>query len=235
MNAKVGPKGQPEVSATALQRMLRRMNPFVGGQGRPLATHGLLMEESERRLSDAAHSGDDQEEIVASRLLDSPRDFRRWEDEHALLMRRVAAEQRHQAQRVALLSTSLTLVHRKALFEYLRARKVRGLDRERLLAQFHTGTDYMHSVVAEHGNYLRSTASFICSRHVGTHLLHDTVFSGPLLRYERLYARYFDGFCDTVLAQSTAQSGSYSASGLARLKNDVNDLRASLIALARSH
>src|ERR1700754_2602455 len=79
-------------------------------------SHDRLMEESQRRLANAARSGPPSEERVATRILDDAGGYRRWEDEHATLMRRIAAERLPSVQKAQLLDISLSLVHRKALF-----------------------------------------------------------------------------------------------------------------------
>src|SRR5678816_4616369 len=95
-------------------------------------SHNRLMEESQRRLANAVVSGQPIEERVATRILDNTRDYRRWEDEHAMLMRRIAAERLPGVQKVQLLEISFALVHRKALFEYLRDEQVRGVKRNEI-------------------------------------------------------------------------------------------------------
>lgn len=192
------------------------------------------MEESERRLASAAHSGIASEELVATRILESPQDFRRWEDEHATLMRRVVVEHGSNAQKIALLSASLALIHRKALFEYLRERHIRGGDRQRVIALFHGSSHYATSIVAEHGNYIRSAASYMCSRHLGRRLMLDPVFGQPLMRYERVYAQYFAAFCDAALARTQDEPRAYARLLLVPLKRDMNELRSALFRLAQS-
>src|SRR5690242_2844122 len=81
-------------------------------------SHDRLMEESQLRLANAVVSGQPLEERVATRILDNARDYHRWEAEHATLMRRIAAERLHNVQKAQLLTTALSLIHRKALFEY---------------------------------------------------------------------------------------------------------------------
>jgi hypothetical protein len=144
-------------------------------------------------------------------------------------MRRVTIEHGSEARKIALRSAALTLIHRKALFEYLRDKKIRGGDRQRLLAHFHSGSDYATSVVAEHGNYLRSAASFICSCHVGRRVMLDARFDQPLARYEEAFTEYFGTFCDAALARNEDEAGAYSRSLLIPLKHGVNELRDALL------
>lgn len=151
-------------------------------------SHDRLMEESQRRLANAALSGPPSEERVATRILDCARDYRRWEDEHASLMRRIAIERLPSVQKAQLLNTSLSLIHRKALFEYLRDERLRGIKRQDIVAHFFSHRDYTSAVVCEHGRYVRSAASYLCSSHVGLNMMFDALFESPLAQYEDLYA-----------------------------------------------
>jgi len=48
--------------------------------------HKRLMRESTDRVHSALYSADPNEQLVASRLLESPAAFRTWESEHSGLM-----------------------------------------------------------------------------------------------------------------------------------------------------
>jgi hypothetical protein len=117
-------------------------------------------------------------------------------------MRYVSEQRRTPGQVVALRSTALALIHRKAVFEYLRDRELTGGRRHRLIAFFHGFHDYAASVIAEHGNYLRSASSYLCSHHLAERLMLDSAFAEPLLLYEERYREYFRVFCDVALADS---------------------------------
>ena len=52
--------------------------------------HKRLMSESTDRVRSALYSENPNEQLVASRLLESPEAFRTWESEHSGLMREVA-------------------------------------------------------------------------------------------------------------------------------------------------
>jgi hypothetical protein len=199
-----------------------------------IVSHHQLMDESERRLSNAAHCGAPLEQAVANRILDSTREYGRWEDEHAGIMKRISTERRCEQQKIALLDASLALIHRKALFEYLRDRQVRGEARRRLLTLFHSHRDYEAAVIAEHGNYLRSAASFLCSSHVGTQLLMDEIFDEPLAQYENLYCEYFRAYCDLASLRERDPAAAYLRPLVMPMKRQVVEWRASLLALANS-
>jgi hypothetical protein len=196
-------------------------------------SHDRLMEESQRRLAAVVLSGPSSDERVATRLLENPRDYRLWETEHATLMRRIAAERLPSVQKVQLLDISLVLIHRKALFEYLREQQVRGIARERIMAHFFSHRDYASAVVAEHGRYVRSAASYLCSSYVGSNVMFDTLFEDPLGEYEELYASYFRTYCNTMLASDNTIAKSM-LPVLGDLKKQIGEWRKSLVALTTS-
>jgi hypothetical protein len=197
-------------------------------------SHDRLMEESQRRLANVVVSGPESDERVVSRLLENPRDYRRWEDEHAMLMRRIAAERLPSVQKAQLLNTSLALIHRKAMFEYLRDERVRGTRRREIVAHFFSQRDYMSAVVAEHGRYVRSAASYLCSSHVGSNVMFDALFEAPLTEYEDLYAGYFRTYCSVVLAAEEDTVAQSMLPVLADLKAQIGEWRRALIALTHS-
>ena len=164
--------------------------------------HARLMEESEARVEMAASFDSPADMLVASRLLEHPDAYRRWEAEHDRLMRAVSEPARLAGQVVALRSTAFTLVHRKATFEYLRDRQITGERRRRLFAVFCGFRDYTNAVLAEHGNYVRCSSSYLCAHHLAEHLMQDAAFDEPLRIYEQWYSEYFRAFCDVALAET---------------------------------
>ena len=164
--------------------------------------HARLMEESEFRVEMAARSGPPEEMLVAGRVLEHPTAYRRWEAEHNRLMRPVSQQARLARQVVALRSTAFALVHRKAMFEYLRDRQVTGAKRHKLFALFYGARDYASCVVAEHGNYARCGSSFLCTRYLAEQLMRDAALAEPLQLYEQWYTEYFRIFCDVGLAET---------------------------------
>ncbi len=77
-------------------------------------------------------------------------------------MQRVCEPPRLRAQMVRMRETTLALIHRRAVFEYLRDRKITGAKRHRYIALFYGARDYASSVVVEHRHYLRSWISGSC-------------------------------------------------------------------------
>jgi hypothetical protein len=86
---------------------------------RSAISHSRLMRESTDRIESALRSDDEKENIVAHRILESPRTWQLWESEHSGLMRQIADYGVLRTQAAALRQTSLRLIHGKALFEHL--------------------------------------------------------------------------------------------------------------------
>lgn len=188
------------------------------------------MDASESRLGMAARHGTAREQLVASRLRDNPRDYRRWELEHSQLMERVLKVPRLARQSQALLNVSFSLLHRKALFELLSYHKLRGWQRRKLIAHFHGGHSYTQAMVAEHGTYLRSAASLICIEHIGATALTHPAFGDPLRSYEQAYLEYFRSYCRCAIAPHVAADDDSESELLPDLKRDLQALRTRLLA-----
>jgi hypothetical protein len=174
---------------------------------RDAVTHEFLMRESTDRVQKALYSDNPNEQLVASRLLESPAAFRTWESEHSGLMREVATGFRR-TQAALLKKAAFRLVHRKALFEYLRDERVRGSARQRIVVSFHPTQDYTRSVIAEHALYLRKACSFLCTNHVGGKVVRDPGFLYPMSRYQAIYAEYFRIFCSAQFSTNSADTES---------------------------
>lgn len=217
--------------ASTTARLLRLVVPLQ--EPARHITHRYLMDESERLLCTAAHCGQPVEEMIAMRILDNVRDYHLWECEHASIMRRIADERR-EMRNIALLNASLGLIHRKALFEYMREGGIRGEDRRLLMEHFFARSEYRRAMVSEHGNYLRSAASYLCSSHLGRQLLVDDIFDEPLQQYELLYMQYFRAYCECALESQLRPGSAYVEPLLMPLKQQVNEWRQALQALAHS-
>jgi hypothetical protein len=185
-------------------------------------THARLMEESESRIENAARAGTPTQVLIARRMLDDLQAYRRWEAEHDRLMRTVASERNRMGQLSALRSTAFSLIHRKALFEYLRDQKVTGRKRHDVFKLVYGDRDYAQSVVQEHGNYLRSASSWMCSSHLGLWVLSDGAFEAPLARYEQLYTDYLRAFVDSALEYGPDASSASMRTLLPYLKQQLS-------------
>ncbi|HTY48955.1 MAG TPA: hypothetical protein VMB48_04610 [Steroidobacteraceae bacterium] len=184
-----------------------------------------LMRESESVVEATARSGSDEQRVIAQRLIAHPQSYLLWESRHAQLMRQVSLHRRPSDQRVALRWTALALIHRKALFEYLRDRHITGRARHRLFELFYGTRDYANAVVIEHTRFLRNASSFYCTSHIGAGLLGDAVFEGPLLDYEQQYNDYFRLFCESAVAGSTDTDSDAQRALVLYLKRCLGDAR----------
>ena len=195
--------------------------------------HARLMAESESCLEMAASGTSPADRLVTLRLLECPAEFNRWEAHHDQLMRPVSAPRRLTQQIVALRATAIALVPRKALFEYLRARRPAEAKRRKLFAIFHSSRDYGHAVLAEHGNYVRCCSSYLCTQHLAEHLMHDPALDAPLKLYEEWYRDYFHAYCDLELAESADEKGSCLAQECLQplLKHRITKARRMILAM----
>jgi len=193
-----------------------------------------LMEESELCVSEAAKYGTPAQMLVASRLLAQPEVYRRWEAEHSQLMRRVSEHRYLNRQVVALRSTALQLLHRKAVFEYLQERQLTRPQRHKLMAMFHSLKDYTASLIAEHGNYLRGASSYWCSHHLARRLMKDAAFAEPLLLYQERYTDYFRIHCDVELAEGDSEQQAVAPMRLLQplLKKQLAEARQEILSMA---
>jgi hypothetical protein len=189
-------------------------------------SHAKLMRESTNRIESALRSTDAHEHLVAQRLLANPGVWHAWEIEHSGLMRQVADFVALRNQAVALRHAALRLIHGKALFEYLKKHNLRGNARATIIAHFHQTLMYENAVVAEHMVYVRKAASFLCTSHLGTELVHDPAFLDPMVQYENLFTEYFELYCSTLLPREAADSESDSEPALLPLlKHQLNEWR----------
>jgi hypothetical protein len=164
--------------------------------------HSRLMEESESCLATLARAGPPDDMVLASRIIEHPMSYRTWESEHSRLLRNVSSHSRLAPQMGALRSATFSLIHRKALFEYLREKAVIGAKRRRLFALFYGTRDYSNSVIAEHASFVRCRSSFLCLDHLAEQLMRDAAFEEPMQLYAEWYADYFRVFCDVALAET---------------------------------
>jgi hypothetical protein len=202
------------------------------GAGPPRVSRAQLVVASEQELARVARNGPGQQRQVAVALLGAPLEYRKWEAEHGRVMNAVALPATGERQARELLSAALSMVHRKALFEYLHRQERRGADRRTLIQHFHGSKSFTQAVVAEHSNYLRGFASLLCIEHLGTTLLIHQGFDEPLRKYEGLYAEYFRSYCDSLLRPpDTADTSDSMRMLLPYLKRDVLEERKRLLAL----
>jgi len=197
--------------------------------------HSRLMAESESRVEMSAYSHEPAD-LIASRVLERPDAYRRWESEHAVLMRTVADQARITRQVIALRTTAFALVHRRALFEYIRERHITGAKRMRLFSLFYGNRDYCNALLTEHGNYIRCSSSYVATQHLAEHLMHDAAFDEPLQLYEEWYREYFRSYCDTELAATEQEVQAAAALAALRplLKHRLTQAREAILAMPQT-
>jgi len=195
-----------------------------------LLTPGMLMDVSESRLDVLRYSGTDDERRVVTRLLEQPSAYRRWGAFHYPLMQKVAATRNRREQLVRLRQTSFVLLHRQALFEYLRDTGTTGRDRAALFHVFYGPVDYTSAVLSEHRRYLLSNTSLFCADHLEIQLMHDECFTSGFADYREQYMEYFALYCHCVIAESRG-SDYHMQSILLEMKKRLSKTAAKLIDL----
>jgi hypothetical protein len=185
-------------------------------------SHARLMRVSTDRVQTALKSSDNNEQLIARRILENPSAWEQWEREHSGLMRQLANCGLGRVQLAALKHANFRLLHGKALFQYLRRHEVRGSERTRVLAYFRPGRNYDNAIIAEHSVYLRKACSYLCTSHVGSEVVEDPMFLDPMQRYEELYAEYFGLYCGMLLETSGAMA---QGALLPLLKMQLNEYR----------
>ena len=135
----------------------------------------------------------------------------------------------------ALRSATFTLIHRKAMFEYLRDREITGPKRHRLFALFYGARDYANSVIAEHASFVRCSSSYFCMDHLAAQLMRDAAFDESMQLYAEWYADYFRLFCDVALADTEEEKMALAAVEALKplLKYRLAQARDSILALPK--
>jgi len=162
----------------------------------------MLMDFSESRLDVLRYAGTDDERRIIGRLLDQPSSYRRWGAFHYPIMQKVASTRNRREQLVRLRQSNFVLLHRQALFEYLRQSGVTGRDRETLFHVFYGQTNYARAVITEHAHYLQSNSSLYCTDHLQLQLMQDAGFANGFEDYRKLYMDYFALYCGWAIGES---------------------------------
>ncbi|MEJ0006084.1 MAG: hypothetical protein WDM77_06765 [Steroidobacteraceae bacterium] len=191
--------------------------------------HDRLMRVSHSHVAATARDASHEQQIVALRLVQHPGSYTEWENQHSQLMQQICRPTHFRAQLVRMRAATLRLIHRRAVFEYLRDSRITGAKRHRYIAIFYGPRDYASSLIIEHGHYTRSWASASCSRFIGSEVLHDPAFESPMLEYEQWYGEYFRMFCDMQLATAAEESANCDRTLLPFLKNRAAQARERLV------
>ncbi len=186
--------------------------------------HTRLMRESTDRVQTALASPDENERLIARRIVGSEAAWSSWENEHSVLMRQLANCGVRRTQVAALKNTTFRLLHGKALFHYLRRSEVRGAERTQVVAHFRPGRSYETALVAEHNVYIHKACSYLCTSHVGADVIEDPTFLDPMRRYEQLYTEYFNVYCSSLVAVPDDRAAAQ-ITLLPLLKKQLNEYR----------
>ena len=165
-------------------------------------TSRALMEVSESRIATIRQSGSADSRLVVNRLFDTGVGYRHWHTFHWGLMKMVAASDTRTHQVVSLRKTSFNLVHRQALFEYLRESRTTGRRREVIFSALHGSTNYSRAVIGEHGRYLESNSSLFCADYLEASVMDDATFGAELLQYRSTYMQFFSLYCGWIIAEA---------------------------------
>jgi hypothetical protein len=192
---------------------------------RPMS-HARLMRLSTDHVEAVLKHGENSEQLLARRIMESATSWEQWERSHSDLMRRVAGTPAR-SQVDELKQGTLRLLHGKALFQQLRRAEVRGILRVRLMAHFRPGRSFEAAMISEHGEYLRKSLSYVCTNHVGADVVGDPAFIDPMQRYEELYGEYFDIYCRSLLG--TLDEDESQSALLPLLKHQLGVQRAAVL------
>lgn len=190
----------------------------------------ILMDVSELRIEYMRWSGSENERQLVNRLFETPASYCQWEGYHAGLMRTVGSGGSRKGQLLTMRRLRFQLIHRQALFEFLRVSSVTGKQREALFGVLHGTQDYARAVVAEHGRYLQSNSSLYCADHLAYSIMRDLRFSSELERYRSSYLEYFGHHCNWILAESQGQEFSLQCL-IPHLKQELQVLQRELLRL----
>ena len=168
-------------------------------------TTSVLIDVSEMRIETLHWSGADEEREVVRRLVSTPASYRQWWSFHGGLMRNVGGSGSRQAQIAVIRRKSFELIHRQALFRYLRENPLADGSREAVIAAFHGSLDFRRALVAEHGRYLHSNSSLYCAQYLNQAVWRDARFDRGLAAYQGVYMDFFSHYCEWVLAESRGE------------------------------
>lgn len=164
-----------------------------------------LIDVSEMHIDKLHWAGADEERQVVRRLCATPAGYQQWWAFHAGLMRHVGSGGSRQAQIAMMRGKSFELIHRKALFEYLRDSSLPEDGRQAVVSAFHGSIDFRRALVAEHSRYLHSNSSLYCTHYLNGSILRDRRFDSGLANYQQVFMDYFDHYCAWVLAESRGE------------------------------
>lgn len=179
-----------------------------------------MMECSEQQIFEIAQHGDSHQRQLASRILESQRSLRHWENAHSQLLRNVVDTWTTEEQVRAVRRMALAMIHRKAPFEYMRDRHLCGAARRRFFKVVYGRQDFCNSFVKEHRNYLEAGASYLC---VDRFCAESSMRA--LAEYEQRYAAYLSAQFNQLDDEHCGRE-EQPAGWLGYLRNDLQRQRA---------
>lgn len=190
----------------------------------------ILMDVSELRIEYMRWSGTQNERQLVNRLFETPSSYCQWESYHAGLMRTLGSDSTRKGQLMTMRRLRFQLIHRQALFEFLRENSVTGRQRNALFDVLHGTQDYAKAVVAEHARFLQSNSSLYCADHLAYSIMRDLRFSSGLERYRKSYLEYFGHHCNWILAESAGREFTLQCL-IPDLKKDLKQQQRELLSL----
>jgi len=163
--------------------------------------HKKLMRTSETALHDAATAPLEDVARVARTVISDGRTYRSWETRHAELMLPAARSADDRRLLAEMRSAQLSLVPRRALFNYLKEHQVVGEKRIKVFRLFHGTLDFNDSVLLEHRNFLLAESSQISATHILA-IMRDGSGNALIDQYEQAYAKYFSLKCERMITRS---------------------------------
>lgn len=185
-----------------------------------------MLETSELRIEEAAGSADRPARMAASRVLESAQAYREWGISHNQLISAVVMQKSAAQQVLAVKRMALSVIHRKAPFEYLRDHAVRGGARQRFFQTMYGRSDYARVAVLEHRHYTSAMCSYLCiERFCGNASLQR------IRDYERRYTSFWNLQVQARERQVLGDdlSGEMDAAVLRSLRTEVEATRKELL------
>jgi hypothetical protein len=179
-----------------------------------------MMERSELRIECAAHDEAVHVAQAAGRLLETAYAWQQWSTSHRLLLGQIARQPRPASQARAIKAMALSMIHRKAPFEFLRDQQVRGAARHQFLRDVFGSSDYAHTVVREHRNYITALCTYVCV---------DTLCAPASMRrirdYERCYSDFWRARAQACVGATDGSRNQHELELLSWLRGEVQVAR----------
>ena len=161
------------------------------------------MTESEQALWTTAESKTNHEARIAKQLLNDSKFYGLWESRHAELVLPVAEENRPAPQVVKLRDIEVGLVHRQALIDHIRNKKIVGSERDHLFTSFYGPRAMANAILTEHKQYMLAVSSWVSSQHI-LQVMQDPQSIRLANMYKTLFDKYFELYCFVNSSEDSA-------------------------------